>query len=35
MLVKFNEITLEDLILLQKAIIDGDKQIIIIGENDE
>ena len=33
MLVKFSEITLEDLILLQKAIIDGDKQIIIIGEN--
>lgn len=31
MIVGFDEITLEDLMLLKTALIDGDKQIVLIG----
>lgn len=31
MIADFNEITLEDLMYISKAVIDGDKRIVLIG----
>lgn len=31
MVVNFDEITLEDLMYVSKAIIDGDKRVVLIG----
>lgn len=33
MIVNFNEITLEDLLCIKNAVIDGDRGIILIGVN--
>lgn len=33
MIVNFDEITLEDLLLVKNAVIDGDKRTVLIGVN--